>query len=469
MPVSSGPPRLIRSLPADARQDVRLPRLQDTSPIGRTLQFTHLRLLRKPVCSQFCKRENAPFSHLGEKVSAKLTDEQPCLGCHGFDPWASSGEDEVGGLDELSHDGDDCDLGLLALGDEAVGEGSELWIALPGGQSGQVEQAPWSSAAADDEAGALELGGVAVERGDAGERGGLTSVHGTELRHADDVAGGDDRPEAGKGEQQPEAGEQILVRLDALEDVGLQLGLQPLELADHDLDGMGDGLLAYGLQEGLQLSRLVGDLIVGRLKVRQLLQPHVPGRPHRIQLRGGRRDKPGVKLVVLHLPAPQLSEHLDLDRLVHDHLEARRCQGKPQVPLVAARGLHPHPHDALPPEPGDQLAMARRVVGDDDGRLLAVNGRVQLAFADVDASDLHGRLHSFHCAHPCGFGPKSPCNHPGHETSVAAQLILSPRAQGSSAPPPTVRLALLAPGGRPGRPRQDSTASTHKGSRSAIR
>jgi hypothetical protein len=69
-------------------------------------------------------------------------------------------EHEVGGFDELSHDGDDDELGRFASGGELVGEGFQGRVVAPGGDGGEVEQAPWPASAACDEAQALVLAGV---------------------------------------------------------------------------------------------------------------------------------------------------------------------------------------------------------------------------------------------------------------------------------------------------------------------
>lgn len=54
-----------------------------------------------------------------------VTTEHPCSGRQLLKPWLASLEDEVGGLDELSHDGDDGDLAGFFAGDELAGEGLE--------------------------------------------------------------------------------------------------------------------------------------------------------------------------------------------------------------------------------------------------------------------------------------------------------------------------------------------------------
>ena len=44
-------------------------------------------------------------------------------------PWLASLEDEVGGLDQLSHDGDDGDLAGFFAGDESAEKASKVGLA----------------------------------------------------------------------------------------------------------------------------------------------------------------------------------------------------------------------------------------------------------------------------------------------------------------------------------------------------
>src|SRR5690606_19196840 len=82
--------------------------------------------------------------------------------CSFWDPWGFAFEDDVGGFDELSHDGDEDEFLWLAVLFEAVGEGLEVGVAAAGGEGGDVEHAPWPAAAAGDAAGAVPGAGVAV-------------------------------------------------------------------------------------------------------------------------------------------------------------------------------------------------------------------------------------------------------------------------------------------------------------------
>ncbi len=120
-------------------------------------------------------------------------------------PWLASCEDEVGGLDELSHDGHEDELLWLSMFEEALGEDLEGRAASAGCESGEVDQAPWPASAAADEALTFPLTGVAIEGGDAEQAGGLAPVHRAQLGHADHQGRRHDRTHARQAEKQAEA------------------------------------------------------------------------------------------------------------------------------------------------------------------------------------------------------------------------------------------------------------------------
>ena len=82
-------------------------------------------------------------------------------------------DEGVGEDDELSHDGDEGDLGLFSCGAESVIDGLEVWIAARGGKGGHGEGAAQLRASAADMAGAGLLAAIAGDGGEAGDHGGL--------------------------------------------------------------------------------------------------------------------------------------------------------------------------------------------------------------------------------------------------------------------------------------------------------
>ena len=83
------------------------------------------------------------------------TDEHLCLELRVTRlPEAVLCDEGVGEDDELSHDGDEGDLGLFSCGAELVIDGLEVWIAARGGKGGHVEGAAQLRASAADMAGA---------------------------------------------------------------------------------------------------------------------------------------------------------------------------------------------------------------------------------------------------------------------------------------------------------------------------
>src|SRR5260221_13823503 len=91
-------------------------------------------------CAPCRKGSTRPLFVLSSPKRAALW-EQPCSGCGLLEPGLASLEDDVGGLDELAHDGDDDELGGLAARGEALGEGFQRRIASFGLQAGEIEHA----------------------------------------------------------------------------------------------------------------------------------------------------------------------------------------------------------------------------------------------------------------------------------------------------------------------------------------
>ena len=112
-------------------------------------------------------------------------------------PEAILAEQSVEQADELTHDGDEGDLVRLAAGREAFVAGLGGGFAADRRHRGHVEQAAGMCAAATDGASAAMLSGVAVEGGEAEQRGGLAAAEAAEFGHVGAEAGGSDGTAAG--------------------------------------------------------------------------------------------------------------------------------------------------------------------------------------------------------------------------------------------------------------------------------
>ena len=130
---------------------------------------------------------------------------------------------------------DDDELGGLAAGEQMLGEGLEAWIASLGGQGGEVEHPPGSGAAAGDEAQTLELAGVAVEGGDADERGGLAAAHGAESGMRTTSVAATMGPTPGREVSSRKRASKVGAGLDGAQDLRRQLGLQPVPAGGSEL------------------------------------------------------------------------------------------------------------------------------------------------------------------------------------------------------------------------------------------
>ena len=127
----------------------------------------------------------------GSCSSLQLSGWRPGL------PQAVFAEEGVEQADEPAHDGDEGDFVGLAVGGEALVAELGGRLATDRGQGRHVEQMAGLGPAATDGAGAAVLAGVAVEGGEAQQRGGLTAAQGAEFGHAGTEASGVDGAEAG--------------------------------------------------------------------------------------------------------------------------------------------------------------------------------------------------------------------------------------------------------------------------------
>ena len=78
----------------------------------------------------------------------------------------------------------------LAAGQQAFVTGFGGWFPADRSQSCHVEQAPGLGASSADAAPAAVLAGIAVEGGEAQQRGGLAATEGAEFGHGGTQAGG---------------------------------------------------------------------------------------------------------------------------------------------------------------------------------------------------------------------------------------------------------------------------------------
>ena len=114
-------------------------------------------------------------------------------------PEAVLAEEGVEQADEPTHDGHKGGLVGLAVGGEALVAGLGGRLATDRGQGSHVEQMAGLGAAPPDGAVAAVLAGVAVEGGEAQQRGGLMAAEGAEFGHVGTEASSVDRAEARDG------------------------------------------------------------------------------------------------------------------------------------------------------------------------------------------------------------------------------------------------------------------------------
>src|SRR5258708_20293283 len=159
--------------------------------------------------------------------------EQLSFLSYGFGlPFSAAAEHGIEGDDELSHDRDDGDLGLLAGGAEALLEGLEVGVPDGGGLSGHEEDASNIGAAAEDTAQAAHFAAVEVVGHDADEGGDLAVGDVAEFGQQGDQGGAKDRTDAAHRADQLLAGREVRLGGDRLDDALVEPGPVGLPLAD---------------------------------------------------------------------------------------------------------------------------------------------------------------------------------------------------------------------------------------------
>jgi hypothetical protein len=133
-------------------------------------------------------------------------------------------EDCVEDGDELSHEGDDDDLGSLSGGGEALFCGGEGGIASGADHGGHVGDVADGLAAAGDVSLALHEAGIAIEGCDAEQGGGGAVGDLAQFRHQAEQGVAEHGPDAGDGADQGVLAGEVGVVGDSLGDGLIEAG-----------------------------------------------------------------------------------------------------------------------------------------------------------------------------------------------------------------------------------------------------
>jgi hypothetical protein len=283
-------------------------------------------------------------------------------------PGAVLCDEGVGEDDELSHDGDEGDLGLFSCGAESVIDGLEVWIAARGGKGGHGEGAAQLRASAADMAGA---GLLVRERADFGK--------------ADDQGDSRRGPDPRDRGQDGEPPGQARIGGDEAFDLRLEMGERGLDSADLALD-LGDRHGDGGFAELVEERGAGGD---GRVPAAQ----HVPQGLHECAGRGGRAwlhalaedgQHPSVDAVGLGQGAGGLGEQARAQRIDDSDSEALRNEAAMGGAVELSGRLHDHKRHLVAFKGTLQAPEAVSVVGDGELRPERVEVDVESGFTDVD-------------------------------------------------------------------------------------
>src|SRR5258708_32779413 len=148
--------------------------LRKTPSPPLALSHSHISLMLKSLSAAFAGERVGPIAKQCRAGSPPHWGEQLSFLSYGFGlPFSAAVEHGIEGDDELSHDRDDGDLGLLAGSAEALLEGLEVGVPDGGGLSGHEEDASTIAAAAADTAQAAHFAAVGGVGHGADEGGAL--------------------------------------------------------------------------------------------------------------------------------------------------------------------------------------------------------------------------------------------------------------------------------------------------------
>jgi len=172
---------------------------------------------------------------------------------------------------------------------------------------------------------ALVLAAVVVERGEAGEGGGLLAADAAELGHADEEGEGGALADAGHAEDELAAAGQIGMGRDRRCEAAHLGGAAGLEADDVGLHHAALARLVHVLQAGLEAGGVFLGLLQESEAAGELLQAGVRGDGRRLAGRRAGGDQKRVEAVVLGPAATQPGEGAHLQRLQdHDREPAAR-------------------------------------------------------------------------------------------------------------------------------------------------
>lgn len=157
------------------------------------------------------------------------------------------GEEAIEVDEELTHDGDEGDFLGLSGSDELLVEGCQNGVVTGRAEGGHVEGLADAGPAAVDGTFAAHGAAVAVERGEAGEAGGLVAVEVTELRHGGEEDDGGVLTDAFDFAQDEDRGLERRAGGDGCPQEAIELFNLGLKGANAALDDWGEGFGGLGV------------------------------------------------------------------------------------------------------------------------------------------------------------------------------------------------------------------------------
>ena len=294
--------------------------------------------------------------------------------------------------EQLAHASNQRDFENFALCRQTIVEVPNHRVTPGGDQGSHVQSTAHRGSAAPDGAPTFERAAVAVERGDANQRGDLFAIKGSELREFGEQGSAGDRTNAGRSAQQ------LLVLFPdrALLDGSVEILVGAMEFlfqpADVSVDALCDGLGGHRNPVVLGTDHLE-DLSAARGEGSEFQSDRVgQGAQLWTNRLGEMSQDSGINAVGLGQFSGGFSEVSDLARIDHDHRQFGTHQSLGDLAFIAAGGFQ---HDRCGlnlSQPFDQGLDAELVVSKRFFLACGADRDIELCFGHIDTDKDKGNF-----------------------------------------------------------------------------
>ena len=260
---------------------------------------------------------------------------------------------------------------------EASVERYQCLVPTVGGREGGGKQGTAQAAStAGDVSLPLVLSTVVIERSQAGKRCGFLAADLPKFGHADQKCQRGALSNAWNAQHQIEPSSEVAVGTKALGKVAHLRGPPCLQSGDVAVDDAPQAMLVDVLDPSFEARDVFLELFKKGQISRQFRQSWIWRNPRLVDSSGACGNQLGIERIVLGASQMHSTERLDLDRLQHQHDEARCSQMLHHTAFVTARCFDSDTRHASIGQVCDQSAPARQGVRDLPALGATVNGGV---------------------------------------------------------------------------------------------